>query len=242
MVTESNPHRPVTIDPRAGALVLMLFIAAVLVLPGDLRLAALCLPPVITAALGGTVRLLYRRLRLVLPMLLALALLVAARSPGETLLFSLAGIDFHSEALLRGGVSGLRLLLIAAASILYTLMFSIDMITSALRNLRVPDHVISVLWLAQRLLDILHGEAGRMMDCIRARSAELSLPARLRTSARLSGTFLLRAVERSERLGDAMAVRGFSGSIPIHSPLHWRTADSIVLLGALLCFTLLFLF
>lgn len=234
-----SPYHSIHVDPRAGACVLVLFLAAALLMTEDPRMAALAVLPVIVAASTGNLRRLLRRLRIVIPMIFMLSVFVVLQSHGERVLFSCAGISIHHEAVLEGGWTGARLFLIAMASILYTLLFSIEQVTLALHKLRIPYRIVSIIWLAQRLVDILRGDADRTMNCMRARSAGLTLPARLRTSARISGTFLLRAVARSERLGDAMAVRGFTGSIPLHGTLRWRAVDTAILVVSILYFTVI---
>jgi cobalt/nickel transport system permease protein len=176
---------------------------------------------------------LLRRLRFVLPMLAALGLLVLLRTDGRDVLFRFAGLDLTREALAAAGDTVLRLLLIACASLLFTLLVPLSHAVHGLRRLRLPHSVIAVAWLTERFLMLLTSDLKRMSDGIRARSAALSLSRRVLLGARISGSFLVRAVGRSERLADAMTARGFDGRIPLSPDARWTPRDSAVGLAAL---------
>ena len=176
---------------------------------------------------------LLRRLRFVLPMLAALGLLVVQRTDGRDILFRFAGLDLTREALAAAGGTVLRLLLIACASLLFTLLVPLSHAVHGLRRLHLPHSVISVAWLTERLLMLLTSDLKRLMDGVRARSAALSPPRRVLLGARFSGSFLVRAVGRSERLADAMTARGFDGRIPVLPDARWTPRDSFVGLAAL---------
>lgn len=174
-----------------------------------------------------------RRMRVVVPMLFALALFLALRVDGSDVLFTLAGVTVTQEALASAGDAMLRLFCIASASILFTLLVPMPHAVDGMRRLHLPDRVISVAWLTERFLALLGAELARVTDGVRARSARMSLPRRVLLAARLSGSFLLRAVGRSERLADAMTARGFDGRIPPHVSARWSPRDSITAIAAL---------
>jgi cobalt/nickel transport system permease protein len=166
-------------------------------------------------------------------MLLAVGILVLLRTEGRDVLVRFAGIDLTREALAAAGGTVLRLLLIACASLIFTLLVPLSHAVHGLRRLRLPHSVISVVWLTERLLTLLTSDLKRLMDGVRARSASMSLPRRVLLGARISGSFLVRAVGRSERLADAMTARGFDGRIPVFSAATWTQRDSAVGLASL---------
>ncbi|MDT8324421.1 MAG: energy-coupling factor transporter transmembrane component T [Bacteroidota bacterium] len=238
----SPAHRASTgVDPRAAMFLLVLTVAALLLLPADLRLL-LPAAGIGAIALGaGQGKALLRRLRLLLPMLLFFTAFVAFRAASGTELLSFAGLT-----LTRGGLSTaaelvLRLTLLAAASLLFSLRVPQQQFVAALAALRLPSRVTAVLWLAERMLVLLGEDIRRMLECLRARSGTLSRSARIRAAARIGGTFLLRAVGRSERLADAMSARAFTGRIPVLRTLQWRTRDTALCAGSTVFFSLLWI-
>lgn len=184
------------------------------------------------------IRPLLRRLRLVTPMLLALGLLVLLRTPGDTMLLRIAGIDITREALSAAGWTVLRLLVIAAASMLFTLLVPLSHAVDGMRRLRLPHTVVSVAWMTERFLALLTTDLRRTMDGVRARSAALSFPRRVLLGSRFAASYLLRAVSRSEHLADAMTARGFDGRIPALPGARWDVRDTFAASGSIVAILL----
>ena len=229
-------------DPRALLLLLAGTAVSGILLPADLRLGLLAALLFLSAIVTGTTGALLRRLRIVLPMTLAIGAAVALQSPGEQVLWRIIGIEITREGLAAGGVVALRLLLVAAASLLFTLLVPISDAVAALRQFRLPSTVIAVAWLTDRFLTLLAADARRMMQSVQARSAALSLPRRISVGSRVSGTFLVRAVGRSDTLADAMTARGFDGRIPALRLLRWQRRDTVIAAAGLALLLLLWLF
>lgn len=181
----------------------------------------------------GIIKQLLRRLRFVAPMLLAFGVIVLLRAPGEEVIFSLPGVAITREAVTAAGSTTLRLLAIAAASMLFTLLVPLSHAVDGMRRMHVPRTVVAVAWMTERFLAMLTSDLRRTMDGVRARSAALAFPRRVLVGTRITGSFLLRAVSRSERLADAMTARGFDGSIPSLPGARWIRRDSFVALGCL---------
>lgn len=184
----------------------------------------------------------FRRLRLVLPMLLALGVFIALRAEGGTPLFHIPGRAVTVEGLTLAGTTVLRLLAVACASLLFTLLVPMAHIVAGLRALRLPPAMIAVTWLTERFLVLLAADARHLMEGVRARSAALPLPRRILVASRISGTFLVRAVSRSEHMADAMTARHFDGRIPPHPSQRWTLRDTLsgVLALAVILFALLY--
>ncbi|MBR9978939.1 MAG: hypothetical protein KFH87_12710 [Bacteroidetes bacterium] len=175
-------------------------------------------------------------------MLLVLGVFIALRAEGDEILFRMLGVPVTTEALTTAGTTVVRLLAVACASLLFTLLVPMSHIVAGLRALRLPQAMIAVTWLTERFLVLLAADARRLMEGVRARSAALPLPRRIIVASRISGTFLVRAVSRSERMADAMTARHFDGRIPLHPTQRWVVRDtvSVVLTLVVIFFALLY--
>jgi cobalt/nickel transport system permease protein len=88
----------------------------------------------------------------------------------------------------------------------------------ALRHLRVPEVLVSIISFMYRYLFVLVDEALRLLRAREARSALRqgqsgggSITWRARTAGNMAGQLFLRSFDRSERIFSAMQSRGFSG-------------------------------
>lgn len=109
----------------------------------------------------------------------------------------------------------------AALWLAYTTPF--PELVDALRALRVPAIIVSIISFMYRYLAVLTDEAGRMSRARQARSAQAprgrsggSIGWRARVTGAMVGSLFIRSYERSERIYAAMLARGFSGQL--HSP------------------------
>jgi len=167
---------------------------------------------------------LLKRLLLVLPMSVGIGISVLI----------LRGVD--SPALTEAAVLTGRMLMIAAASLLFGLAVPLRALVPVLQALRIPAVLPSVLWLSERYVVLFGGEALRMRDAVRARSVALGVPLRLFVARSMATTLLLRAVRRGDRLGDAMLLRGFDGNIPCDTAPSWHLMDtSLLIIAVALC-------
>ncbi len=101
---------------------------------------------------------------------------------------------------------------------------------SALRRLRFPALLLTVLSLTARYLLILQDEARRMMQARDARGRSQSLLRRVKTTGAMVGSLFLRSYERAERVGQAMAARGFDGTLPVINRTRFTGRDAAVTL------------
>ena len=106
----------------------------------------------------------------------------------------------------------------AALLLAYTTPFA-DLV-DALRALRLPAVIVSIISFMYRYLAVLTDEAGRMTRARQSRSAQApagrsggSLSWRARVTGSMVGSLFIRSYERSERIYAAMLARGFSGTI-----------------------------
>jgi cobalt/nickel transport system permease protein len=174
--------------------------------------------------------LLLRRLALALPFVLIAALSLPFLTRPEFHVFARWG----SLTVTQEGLAALEtvvakaLLCLLALSLLAAVTPSRDLL-AALRTLRVPGLLVTVLSLTVRYLALLGEEAARMMHARDARGTPRTLRRRARVTGALVGSLFLRSWERAERVGHAMTARGFTGTLPVIAPERWRVADLAVL-------------
>ncbi|GCF14056.1 hypothetical protein Harman_19910 [Haloarcula mannanilytica] len=170
--------------------------------------------------------------------LLAAALAVLSRVPARTFLGRLTGppafalVVVAPQAFLMGGPS-LGSLPLSAAGVDYVLTFvvrvtacvgflSVLLVTTrfadllgAFRRLRAPAIAVSLLAITYRYLLLFFAELERMVRARRSRTiAEPSLRRNWRDSGHFVGSFLVRSLERGERVQRAARARGGTGPTP----------------------------
>jgi cobalt/nickel transport system permease protein len=107
---------------------------------------------------------------------------------------------------------------VQAALLLMATTHMLDVLR-ALRSLRLPAIIVTILSFTYRYLFVLVDEAQRLMRARECRSAALdgrggrSVWWRAQVTGRMAGTLLLRAFERSERIYVAMLSRGYTGDL-----------------------------
>ncbi|MDS0219898.1 cobalt ECF transporter T component CbiQ [Haloarcula sp. S1AR25-5A] len=170
--------------------------------------------------------------------ILAAALAALSRIPARTFLGRLTGppafalVVVAPQAFLMGGPS-LGSLPLSAAGVDYVLTFvvrvtacvgflSVLLVTTrfadllgAFRRLRAPTIAVSLLAITYRYLLLFFAELERMVRARRSRTiAEPSLRRNWRDSGHFVGSFLVRSLERGERVQRAARARGGTGPTP----------------------------
>lgn len=181
--------------------------------------------------------------------LLAAALAALSRVPVRTFVGRLTGppafalVVVAPQALLMGGPS-LGALPLSAAGVDYVLTFvvrvtacvgflSVLLVTTrfaellaAFRRLRVPPIAVSLLGITYRYLLLFFAELERMVRARRSRTiAEPSLRRNWRDSGNFVGSFLVRSLERGERVQRAARARGGAGPPPAQPREPFGRAD-----------------
>jgi cobalt/nickel transport system permease protein len=108
----------------------------------------------------------------------------------------------------------------------------------AAHHLRVPGLIVQLLMLSYRYVYVLGDELSRLRIALRVRGFR-NRPTKhaYRTVGHLAGTLLLRGYERAERVGQAMACRGYHGRF--HALTHFQTrARDVVFFLLLAIFSL----
>lgn len=203
-----------------------------------------------------------KRALLAVPFVLA-ALPVLFTVPGTPLLalplglsISAAGVERFASIALKSWISVQMAVLLASTT-------PFPEILMAMRALRLPRLLVAIIGLMWRYLFVMVDEALRLMRARESRSGSPedgrqdggrqdggrkvggSLPWRARVTGGMAGSLLLRSLERSDRIYNAMLSRGYDGEargIPA-PPLrreHWLIlAAGLALLGALLALGML---
>ena len=184
----------------------------------------------------GLVRVFFRSL-IALPFIL-IALPTVFTKPGVpvyefslvlfTLTATVEGLEFFSSVLIKSWTS-------VTAAVLLTSTTPALALLSALRSLKLPAILVSVVMLMYRYLFVIVDETQRMLRARAARSAASgsgsggSVIWRAKTAGGMAGSLFIRTLDRSERIYMAMLARGFDGGIKqqITSPLGKLAAVQI---------------
>jgi len=162
-------------------------------------------------------------------------LLVVSRLPLSTILARLGELmPFVAlaavGALLRGDAALFalvlsRAVLTVAALVLLLATTPLPLLVEAARRLGLPPVLASTLALALRYLALLSDEGSRLALAFDARAVGPRDLRLARPLGRVVGSLALRALDRGERIGQAMAARGFAGTFPTLEPelrSDWR--------------------
>lgn len=177
---------------------------------------------------------------IVLPFTLA-AITILFTVPGQTVAqWRLGGWDMRiSDAgLVRFASIVVRSWLSLQMAIWLTMATQIPDILHALRHLKTPALLVSVIAFMYRYLFVLADEAQRLLRARSARSARLpglqpgrTVWWRARVAGYMVGQLFIRSFERSERVYQAMLARGYRGELMTMTPHAMRRADWLYLFG-----------
>ncbi|BBF92007.1 cobalt ECF transporter T component CbiQ [Blastochloris tepida] len=151
--------------------------------------------------------------------------------PGEAA-FELFGLVASWDGLAKAAAIALKanaVVLMAMA-----LLSTLEPVTlaRALHGLGVPERLVHLVLFTVRYVDVLDQEYQRLRTAMRARGFR---PANSRHTyvsfGYLIGMMLVRALERSERILQAMKCRGFSGRLPLDA--HWAPGRGDVAFGVM---------
>ncbi len=220
-------------DPRLRLLTALLFAIAVVSLN---QLTALLL-----ALLGAVAMTLYarlpfgrviRQLLLLEGLMLILLLFLPFTLPG-TPLAHLGPLTASQEGLL----TALQIVFKANAVMLslMALVGTLEPITlgHTLARLGMPAKLVHLLLLTVRYLDLLNLEYQRLRQAMRTRAFSPGSNLHTwRSMGWLMGMLLVRSMERSQRILQAMKCRGFDGRLYLLDNSRWKPLDSLYLVTA----------
>jgi cobalt/nickel transport system permease protein len=224
-----------SLDPRLRIVAAVLFALTVVALRG-LPAVTLAFAAGLALALSSGIprrRVLARLLPLELFMLVLL-LTLPFTVAGDPLLrvgpltATLAGVAFALNILLKANAVVLAMLALLAS-------LEPALLGHALARLGLPHRLAHLFLLTLRQIELVGAEYGRLRQAMRARAFVARSDRHTWNSVGwLMGMLLVRSLDRSQRVLDAMRCRGFDGRLRLLDTLTWRIADSAVLLLALL--------
>jgi cobalt/nickel transport system permease protein len=238
---QSRPWSLEALDPRLRILTAVVFAILVVGLSSTTTLGI---------ALAGSIGLVLwahlplgatlRRLAAIDGLMLVVVVLLPFSVPG-TPLITLGPMAASAEGLVRA----IDILLTAntVALSLMALIGPIDpaRLGHALARLHVPERLVQLLFFTVRYIDVILGESARLRIAMRARGFQLANRLHVyRSIGYLIGMLLIRSLERSERILDAMRCRGFEGRFHQLEELRYRRVDLVaagvvaILFGGLL--------
>jgi cobalt/nickel transport system permease protein len=227
------------LDPRVKVAVAVLLILLFNLTPaGAWPSYLLLLSLVVALALVAEVSpwFVLRRSLIVLPFALA-AVTLLFTTPGEPL-WQLPLVDWTVSQ--PGLTRFLSILFKSSLSVQVAIVLAVTThftdLLWALGSLRIPKLLIAIISFMYRYLFVLADEAFRMQRARQARSAAPagesgaggSLPWRAQVTGWMVGQLFLRSYERSERVYQAMAARGYQGEIRRLSPPPLRGRELVL--------------
>ena len=243
---QDHPSLIHRLDPRVKVVVTLLFILSNSLLPDGAWPAALIAWGMVFFA-GHLARLspgyLLKRSFIVLPFTLA-AVTVIFNVPGSPVWVWQWGersVVVTSQGMIRFASIITRSWLSVQMAILLTAVTRFPDLMHALRHLRLPHILISIISFMYRYLFVLADEAGRLL---RARAARSARPAggggggtlrwRASVAGGMIGQLFLRSFERSDRVYNAMLSRGYQGELLTMNPhlissLDWQIGGVAIL-------------
>ncbi len=235
------------LDPRVKVVLTLLFIVSNVLLPDGSWLAfwAAWLILLVTNRVAGFgFGYLFKRSFIALPFSLA-AVTVIFTQPGEPLAIWAWGsttLTISDAGLVRFVSIVIRSWLSVQAAILLTATTQFPDMMHALRHLKVPAILVSILGFMYRYLFVLVDEALRLLQAREARSARLlndgrhggTVLWRARVTGNMAGQLFVRSLERSDKVYNAMLARGYRGQLLTMNPHVMMTHDWLALLWGVL--------
>jgi cobalt/nickel transport system permease protein len=228
MAGSSRLHQ---LDPRVKVVLTLLFIVSNVLLPDGAWLAFLA-TWLILLVTNRTARFsfgyLFKRSFIALPFALA-AVAIIFSQPGaplaswtwgsRTITISDAGVIRFASIVIRSWLS-------VQAAILLTATTQFPDLMHALRHLKVPVILVSIISFMYRYLFVLVDEALRLLRAREARSARLvndgkhggTLFWRAKVTGSMVGQLFVRSFERSDKVYNAMLARGYRGQLLTMNP------------------------
>ncbi|PID42391.1 MAG: cobalt ECF transporter T component CbiQ [Gammaproteobacteria bacterium] len=180
-----------------------------------------------------------RRLLAMDMFMIFLIVLLPFTTPGQAI-FHIGGLVASKEGLLHALLIAVKANTVVLALLAMVGTMSTTAFGYALAKLRVPDKLVHLLLFTVRYLDVIGQEYKRMRQAMLARAFVLRPDKHTwRSIGYLVGMLLIYALERSERIMDAMKCRGYQGRFYLLDEVALSTRDYwFVALGAPFCIVL----
>lgn len=203
------------LSPRARLLSALVLVIATVSLRGIVAQgAALGLALILALLSGQAARPLLHRLAHVEGFMALLLLMLPFTVPGPPLA-SLGPLTVSAEGLLRA--VGIALKVNAAVLLGFALLGTVEPVRlgHAARRLGVPVRLVQLFLFTTRYIDLFRDEIRRRREAMRARAfVRRSSLHSFRSYGNLAGMVLVRALEKAQRVEEAMRCRAFDGRLP----------------------------
>ena len=180
-----------------------------------------------------------RNLRQLNFFMLLLVILLPLMAGGEAAV-RLGPIAWSRQGLHKAAMIALRanIIMIALTALLATMEPA--HLGMALRRIGVPEKLTHVLLFMIRYIEVIHHEYHRLRDALRLRGFRPGCNRHtFRTFGYLVAVLLLRSIDRSERIVEAMKCRGFRGRFYVLSQFKFAAADAVFAVAAAGCVAVL---
>jgi cobalt/nickel transport system permease protein len=227
------------LDPRVKLILALAFIVAATAMPHGAWLSFLLLLVmlgIIIAVSSITPWLILKRSMIAIPFALVAVTLVFAGKGGPLLTFRLASWSFSVTA--QGIIAFVSILVKAWLAVLMATLLSMTttfpQLLSAMRALRLPSVIVSIISFMYRYIFVIADEALRSQRAREARSAHPQGKTRgsmlwgAKVLGGMIGSLFLRSYERSERIYAAMLARGFDGTIRAMRTESLRPSELVI--------------
>lgn len=193
------------------ALILVVAVSQLQTLPVAAMVLAMA---VVVAAMSEIGRKAWLRMLHVGTFMLLLFLTLPFTVPGRAVL-TVGPFEASAEGFARAAVIACKV----SASVMTIVVFlgSVEAMRlgAALHSLRVPEPIVRLFVLTVRYLAVIGGEARRLQEAMRARTFRPGSNRHTwRSYGNLVGMLLVRALDRAQRVEEAMLCRGFTGRFP----------------------------
>jgi cobalt/nickel transport system permease protein len=232
----TQPSALSKLDPRAKILATLGFVLTVVSFhrTSVADLLPLAAFPVLLAALGNIPwRMIGRSVLLASPF----AVMLGMFNPllDQQTVLTVAGVPVSGGWLSFVSIL-IRFVLTVSAGLMLLASTGFQPLCSGLSRLGLPQVFTTQLLLLHRYALVLAGEAARMSLARELRAN--GRPLRLAIYGPLLGHLLLRALQRAQRVHQAMLSRGFDGALPHAAHQPWQRRDTLFLSVCLLGFVL----
>lgn len=226
--------------PRTRVLASLAVVLALVATRSPLVLAAALAVLGLAAGLSGhSVRALLHRLAHVEGFLVVLLILLPLTVPGPALA-AFGPVAISEPGLIRAGTIFLRVN--GAALAVFTLLGGLEPIRfgHALARLGLPEKLVHLLLFTARRVTEVREEATRLHETLRARGFRATTSRHgLRTLAHVAGRLVVAAIERAERVDEAMRCRAFAGRYALVDETRFGAVDLVFAVGLSVALTLL---
>lgn len=168
----------------------------------------------------------WRRTRIVLPLVLAAAVFIPFAREGQTVV-SIGPFDASREGLEVLGSVAVKATIGTVSAVLLAATTSVPSIIRGLEAMRVPRLLILVATFMYRYLFVIAEELARMRSALAARAYRPRSLMAIAPLGRMVAALFLRSYSRGERVYLAMLARGFTGEMPRPEALRLGRSDAV---------------